>query len=565
MKLFSRKKKEGPVAVIRPKESIYYFPIKHAFGLDFSDASLKAVEIIHKNGKFLIQSHSFIDLPPNVIYRGEVKNPELLKKTILELLAKARPQPISSKFVISSFPEASVYLRPFEFPAALSEKQVISTLPFEAESEMPIKISEMYTDIRFHRSRENGHHVVFTAAPQVMVDNYISILTAINLKPIVFELDSLALIRSLMQPSDDPIIILDVGAWSSTITIIERETVHGYVSVPIGGSHITQIIAENFKIPFAEAEKQKIVNGVFASMGENKNIMENKLRLFISEIAKAAKFHEQHTGRPVKQLIVSGGTALADDFIVYLRNNTGYVITPGDPLVNKNLSYSDAYSVADKEDFAGRKESFASTVGLAIRGSKNKIVSSGLNLLPQNMRIKYEYWSFQLFFSICALFIALIIFLITVTASYWFSGIEHRNSLINFEKKIFSSTFPAAEFDRFKDEINLANKEIALLKGFDNFRADIIIIVDDLIRTVPVGIKIDDLRVASPTKVGDPAVVQISGVAATRSDILNFEKILRSRSDIINIDAPLTNIDRATNSAFTVTLKVKVVHDEYSQ
>jgi hypothetical protein len=293
--------------------------------------------------------------------------------------------------------------------------------------------------------------------------------------------------------------------------------------------------------------------------------MENQLRLFVSEVSKAAKFHEQHTGRPVKQLIVSGGTALAADFIDYMRNNTGYLVTPGDPFVNKDLVYSDAYSVADKDDFTKRKESFASTVGLAIRGTKSKIVSSGLNLLPQDTRTQYEYWSFQLFYSICSMFIALIIFLITVGASYWFTNIEHRNSLVEFEKKVFSSTFPADEFDRFKNETKLANDEIVLLKSFDSLRADIIFLVDDLTRTAPVGIKIEDLKALSPTKVGDPAIVQISGVASTRSEILNFEKILRARSDVVEIDSPLTNIDRATNSSFIVTLKVKVTHDEYAK
>ena len=565
MKLFFRKKKEGPAVFVKPVESVNYFPIKHAFGLDFSDASLKAVEISQKNGKYVIQSHSYIELPPNVIYRGEIKNIELLKKTIQELLAKARPRPITTKHVVSSFPEALVYMRPIEFPAALSEKQVIAALPYEAESELPIKISEMYTDISFHRSRENGHHVVFTAAPQVMVDNYMSTLASIDLKPIVFELDSPALIRSLMQPSDDPIIILDVGAWSSTITIIEREMVHGYVSMPIGGSHITQVIAEQLKTSFDEAEKLKLAQGVLVPLGDNKHIMENQLRLFVVEVAKAIKFHEQHTGRPVKQLIVSGGTALAADFIAFLHKNTGYVVTPGDPLSNKDLIFSDSYSASEKEDFIKHKESFASTVGLAIRGTKANIVSSGLNLLPQDTKIKYELWSFQLINSICALFITLIIFLITVTVTYWFVEIRHHNSLVNYEKNIFSSTFPATEFERFKEEIDSANKEILLLKGFDKLRMNVVDIVDDLTRSAPTGIKIYDLSAVGPTKLDEPAIVRISGVATTRSAILDFEKILRTRADVVSMDAPLNNLDRATNSPFVITLKVKLVHDEYAQ
>lgn len=563
MKFFPFHKKEKPVVAVKTKEPVYYFPIKHAFGLDFSDASLKAVEIVKKNGRFLIQAHGFIDLPPNVIYRGEVKDAEALKKYIQELLAKARPQPISVKYVISSFPEASVYLHPFEFPEALTQKQVIAAIPYEAESELPIKINEMYTDIRFHRSRENGHHVVFTAAPQAMVDNYAKALTEVGLKPVVFELDSPALIRSLMRPSDDPIIILDVGAWSSTVTIIEREMVHGYVSVPIGGSHITQIIAENLKISFEEAEKKKRENGVFAPLGENKTILETQLRLLVSEISKAAKFHEQHTGRPVKQLIVSGGTALATDFIDFLHKNTGYVATPGDPLANKELAYSEKYTDADKTDFAGRKESFASTVGLAIRGTNADIIGSGLNLLPPNTRKNYEYWPFQLFYSIGVSFVALALSMIAVVSIYWFIVIEHRSSLVDFEKSIFSSSFPAAEFERYKDEIKAANKEIALLNTFDKLRTDIVGLAEGLIVNVPAGIKINNFSVVGPIKAGEPATVQINGVANTRSDILNFEKTLRGRGDVVSVDAPLANLDRATNSPFTINVKLKVGHDEY--
>lgn len=546
------------------RESVYYFPVRHAFGLDFSDASLKAVEIVRKGSKNILQAHSFLELPPNVIFRGEVKDAEALKRAIGELLKKARPKPITTKYVVTSFPEASVYLHPFEFPAALTEKQVIATIPFEAESELPIKLNEMYTDIRFHRGRENSHHVVFTAAPRVLVDSYMKILQEATLKPIVFELDSPALIRSLMRPNDDPVVILDIGAWSSTITIIEKDMVHGYVSVPIGGSHITQIIAETLKIPVAEAEKIKREKGVFAALGENGKIMEGQVYLLVSEITKAAKFHEQHTGRPVKQLIVSGGTALAADFIEYLRKNTGYEVVPGDPLATKELEYGGAYSAADKEDFAGRKEAFASTVGLAIRGNGVNIASVGLNLLPEDTRTQYEYWPYQLFFSACAVFFTAVIMGAMLYSIYFFVTILHRNALVNFEKRIFSDSFPADEFKRYKQETKAANQEINLLKSFDGVRQNLGGVAEDLTKNIPVGIQIQDITVTVPQKPKDSVTVEIKGVAAARAGILDFENKLRQRADVLKVDSPLANLDRAVNAPFSMTVKMNLPKDNYA-
>lgn len=558
---FWKKNKEQKEKI--KEEKIRYFPVKRAFALDFSDASVKGAEITIKGGKNILLAHSFVQLPSGVIYRGEVKDSEALKKAIDEVLKKARPKPIVTKYVVSSFPEAEVYLRPFEFPAALSEKQVLAAIPYEAESELPIKIGDMYTDIKFHRSRTNGHHVVFTAAPRKMVDGYISVLRALGLRPIAVDLDSPALIRSLAKPSDNPILILDIGAWSSTITVIEREMVHGYVSVAVGGSHLTQAIAEYAKVEFAEAEKIKKEKGIFAVFGTDTKLIESKIAVIFGEILKAARFHEQHTGRPAKQLIVSGGTALANDFLEYLRKNTGYEVIPGDPLLNSNLVFSEQYTQSDKDDFSFHKESFSSTIGLAIRGATPNIVEGGLNLLPETIREKYENWRINLFIALASIFIAVSVVGLASFVVYWASGIVYRNTLVEFEKRIFTENFPATEFEHFKAEITAVNQEVALLKKFDENRADIVKIAEEFGRGFPQGIEPGSVSITAPANIKDPAIVQIKGVAATRTDILNFERKLREHKDVISIDSPLSNLDRPTQAPFSISVKVKVSHNDF--
>lgn len=558
--IFDRNKKEKEKTT-----DVFYFPIKHAFGLDLSDASLKAVEVSRRGNKYFIEAHSSIILPPNVIYHGEVKDEKALQLALKDLLEKARPHPIRTKFVVASFPEVSVFLHPFEFPAALSYKQVIDAIPYEAESEMPILLSEMYTDIKFHRARESGHHVVFAAAPQKLVDLYIKVFSEAGIFPIAIDLDSLALISGVVGINDNPVIILDVGAWSSTITIVEREMVHGYVSVPIGGSSITQLIADTLSLSFEEADKLKKSKGVFGALEDKRDVMESHLRLIVSEIEKAAKFHEQHTGRPVGQLIVSGGTALAVDFMDYLAKTTGYKIVSGDPLMSKQIEFSGVYSQSDREEFIGMKESFASTVGLATRGSMPDISKSGLNLLPKKIREVYENWSIQLVLVILSGVATGIVLVSFIFSIFWFSGIFYKVDQAKHDESNSINNFPKVEFEKAKNDTKTVNQEIGLLKIFDAKRFDLPVGLSIITAAAPSGLKISNLKIISTDSVDEPSLVEISGNAATRSDIINFYDTLKSRKDIIEIDSPLSNLDQPINAFFKLKVKIKLPHANYNK
>ena len=562
LNIFKRKQTEKKEEIV---SNVHYFPIKHAFGLDLSDASLKAVEVSRRGNKYFIEAHSSVILPSNVIYHGEVKDEKALQIALKELLEKAHPRPIRTKFVVASFPEASVFLHTFEFPAALSYKQVSDAIPYEAESEMPILLSEMYTDIKFHRSRDNGHHVVFTAAPKKLVDLYIKVLKETGIIPVAIDLDSPALIGSFMGIDDNPVIILDVGAWSSTITVVEREMVHGYVSVPIGGSSITQLIADTISTSFDEAEVLKKSKGVFGALDDKKSVLEGHLRLIVSEIEKAAKFHEQHTGRPVQQLIVSGGTALAVDFMDFLTKATGYKIVSGDPLLSKQVEFAETYSPSDQEGFKGMKESLASTVGLAIRGSMPNISGSGLNLLPQRIRDTYENWRVQLVLAVLISVVSIVTLVSFAFSIFWLTDVFYKSNQAKFDENTFRTNFSEVEFEKAKNDIKATNQEIGALKTFDAKRFDLPMGLDAITAAAPSGLKILNLKITSSDSDNNPSLVEVSGKAASRSDITNFYKTLTSRKDIVSVDSPLSNLDQPIDASFQMKIKINLPHADFNK
>jgi len=107
------------------------------------------------------------------------------------------------------------------------------------------------------------------------------------------------------------------------------------------------------------------------------------------------------------------------------------------------------------------------------------------------------------------------------------------------------------------------NQEVALLKNFDSNRADVAKIVEEYGQEFPQGISVGSISVTAPANIKDPAIVKIKGMAATRTDILNFERRLRERKDVVGIDSPLSNLDRPTQAPFSISVKVKVSHNDF--
>jgi hypothetical protein len=59
--------------------------------------------------------------------------------------------------------------------------------------------------------------------------------------------------------------------------------------------------------------------------------------------------------------------------------------------------------------------------------------------------------------------------------------------------------------------------------------------------------------------------VEITGKAATRSDIINFDKTLRERKDITMVDSPLSNLNQPTDASFKLKVEINLPHENYNK
>ncbi len=546
----------GSAAAISTDPGVQYWRIRHAFGLDISDGSLKAVECARTQHGVVVVAHSSLDLSAGVVERSAVRQPEVLRDAIRTLLQNAVPRSIATKDVVLSLDESVVYLHPFTFPKALTESQVRRAVPYEAEGELPITLREMYTDILFHRSREREHHVLFAAARRNVVDAYVEVLISAGLRPVVIGIESLALARALVPPQDEPVLIADLGKLSTTITTVERGMVHGAVSIPVSGTGVTASLARAAKLPIEDAESLKRTEGLATTLPTRRDALIAALAPLVAEAQKAASYHQVHTGRPVQRLVLSGGGALLPGLPEYLSEVVGIRTEPGDPIAMHALTFSPRYRPGQRKVFLADRLRFSTGIGLALRGVLPDLVTMELNVLPPRLKDRYVRWWEHALVAALSLCVALGSVGIALVFGMWVLRLVVDRGDLQDRVDSVRATVNRPDVRTLIRTAAEANAEVTVLKKFDDQRVDIGGLIRSLLAATPPAIALDLIASDAPRTPGQPLTLQLQGTAATREAYLEYERVLRNRPDVRELQAPLSNLDRPADFRFTLTLHI---------
>jgi len=323
-------------------------------------------------------------LRPGIIKNGEIKNKEVLVKTIKKVLSEAAGEKIKTKNVIVSLPEEKSFIEVIQMPKTL-EDDLKSAVIYEAENHIPMPISEVCLDSQIVPPiyGELDHQdVLLVAFPKRIINSYVECLKESGLKPIALETESLAASRALIKNefSDSPILIIDFGATRTNFIIFSGHSVRFTFSLPFSPQKLTEDIARSMKIDLVRAEKLKLKHGLFLKKSEEGEkvyyVLSNSLMGLVEQIKKYLDyyythiFHEHLPGnkRTIKKVLLCGGGANLKGLDDFFSCELVLPIEFADPWVNV-LS-------AEKKENTGLslKESlkYATAIGLAMRGVKNQ-------------------------------------------------------------------------------------------------------------------------------------------------------------------------------------------------
>ena len=203
---------------------------------------------------------------------GEKDLVDIIKETI----ANVKGRRIKTKYAVCSLPEENAFIKLIQIPRT-EEKEIGEVIKWQIESNFPVRLNDVYFDwevvtpdenfqkhgakkdnVKTQKSRE-PLNISVAVIPKGIVDSYLSIFKKANIQPVVFEIESMGVIRSLISNSFSPypVVIVDIGKCGTGLTIFSGRTILFTSHIDICGQDFNRVISKNLKISLAEAERFK--------------------------------------------------------------------------------------------------------------------------------------------------------------------------------------------------------------------------------------------------------------------------------------------------------------------
>ncbi|OGH23672.1 MAG: hypothetical protein A2958_02770 [Candidatus Levybacteria bacterium RIFCSPLOWO2_01_FULL_38_13] len=301
---------------------------KKSFGLDIGLRTIKAVWLSKTKDGFTLEAS--ITSPSSL--KGMTSESPLDEEEMAGVIKKTvEDAKITTKFVNVALPESQVYTKVVDMPV-LSDKELSSAIYWEAEQHIPVPLSSITLAWSVLKrpprtTSSEKMQVLMVGAPVSLINKYQKVLSMAGFRINVLETEILSMVRALITGEDFPSsIIIDLGSVSTTITLIREGIVVFTYPVPTGGMAINRAIETDFEFTPDQAEEYKRTYGISkeAFGGKIGKATEPILNSILGEVRKALVFYKEKykDDKPIRQIILTGGTAKLPDIDLYFAQNS---------------------------------------------------------------------------------------------------------------------------------------------------------------------------------------------------------------------------------------------------
>lgn len=325
---------------------------KSYLGIDLGTSSVKLVELTEEAGKPRLVTYGFIEEPTDLVKSDSVEAKKRIVLLLKELLKKTGT---SCDRVVAALPSFSVFSSIISLPA-MSKKDLNSAVRWEAKKFVPMPLEEMVLDWRLLKENEEdkdkteeakskpegkkpglkpvNYRILLTAAPKSLAKKYIEIFKALNLQIVSLETEAFALERALIGNDPSPMMIIDMGALATDISVISEGVPVLNRGIDVGGDTITKSIANAMNIDLGRAEQFKRDFGVSSSLsaqGQIPKTIEFVISSVINEIRHCLNLYANVEDTPIEKIILSGGSAFLPNLPDYLSKLFNLKVIIGNP------------------------------------------------------------------------------------------------------------------------------------------------------------------------------------------------------------------------------------------
>lgn len=313
---------------------------KVLLGLDIGSTTIKAVQLTRDKNNVTLNAAGYIPTPKVDPNMSTPHDEEVIANTINQLVHDMK---LSSAEVCVSLPSYKVTTQVIEVPL-MNEKEIESSIQWEAEQYIPLPLSKVKLDYAVIGKNEKTQKIklILVAAPIILIERYMRIITLSGLTPIALETEILATARSIIYslPTLDNVLLTSIGAVNTEIAIIHSKQLIYTKTYPVGGNTLTRAIIEDLGFEIIQAEEYKKTYGIEEDKLEGKlaKILTPFFSNLFSEIEKTvAYFKEEFPKEEINTIVFAGGTAKLQGLMLSATKNIGFNSQVSNPFVNINV------------------------------------------------------------------------------------------------------------------------------------------------------------------------------------------------------------------------------------
>ncbi|MEK7509158.1 MAG: type IV pilus assembly protein PilM [Patescibacteria group bacterium] len=352
-------------------------------GVDIGASSAKVVQLRSSHGAAVLETYGEIALGPYAkepVGKAVKLSPEQTTEALLDLMREAN---VTAKAAGMSIPFSSSLVSILDLPKSDPE-QLKRMIPIEARKYIPMQVSEVMLDwfvippdegdTAFDRVQgktplqAKGQEVLLVAIHNDTVRNYQTIATGAGLSTHFYEIEIFSAIRSSLGHGVAPVLVIDLGASTTKMYIVERGVVRMTHLVTMGGQQMTEQLGRSLGWDFEKAERTKrergLVESAAYSTDENDRIRQSlisTLERVFGEADRVLLSYGKRYNKDVSHVLLSGGGASLPGLLGFASQALHGQVEVANP-----FSRTESPAFLDQV-LSAIGPSFAVSVGLALR------------------------------------------------------------------------------------------------------------------------------------------------------------------------------------------------------
>ncbi|MDO8470999.1 MAG: pilus assembly protein PilM [bacterium] len=361
-----------------------------ALGVDIGSSAIKIVQIKKKNGQAVLETYGELALGPYAgvgVGQAVVLTSDKIAQALIDLMREKEVN-ITTKKCGISIPFASSLMSVIEMPN-VSSRQLAVMVPLEARRYIPVPISEVMldwsvipkseveeedsseyatTEERLPVDRGAGApailakvDVLIVAIHNETIARYQEIVAKCGLEAGFFEIEIFSTMRAVLDEALQPVMIMDMGAASTKLYVVERGVIRSSHTINRGSQDITMTISKSMGLSLERAEVMKRQVG---AAGKDKNLTDViilTLDHIFSEVNNALLAFEKKYNKTVSKVILVGGGSALKGLAELAKNNFKTDVVIADPF-NKVSAPAFLENILKETG-----PEFAVAIGLALR------------------------------------------------------------------------------------------------------------------------------------------------------------------------------------------------------